>query len=80
MAAVRYGIPIAFLVAGMLALALAPDSQKLEGWALFTGAGMAILLLNVLHRIGVSGDSARDAEENARRYFEEHGRWPDERA
>ncbi len=78
MTLVRYGIPIAFLVAGILVLALAPESQRLEGFSLFAGAGFAVLLLNVLHRIGVSGDSDRDAEEDARRYFEQHGRWPDE--
>jgi hypothetical protein len=32
-----------------------------------------VLLLNVLYRIGVQGDR----EEEARRYFDEHGRWPD---
>jgi hypothetical protein len=34
-------------------------------------------LLNVLYRIGVQGDREREREEEARRYFDEHGRWPD---
>jgi len=45
--------------------------------ALFFSAATAILLLNVLYRIGVEGDKERDREEQARVYFDEHGRWPD---
>ena len=42
------------------------------------GAGLALLLLNVLFRYGAKGDRERDAEEAAREYFGKHGRWPDE--
>ena len=76
--AVRYGIPAALILAGILCLFIAPDGTEAEGWALFTGAGVAVLLLNVLHRIGVDGDSERDKEEDARAYFSEHGHWPGE--
>jgi hypothetical protein len=76
--AVRYVIPAVLIVAGLVCLAVAPSSSAVEGWALFTGAGLSVLLLNQLHRIGVSGDTERDREEEARRYHREHGRWPDE--
>jgi hypothetical protein len=49
----------------------------LAAGALFFSAASAILLLNVLFRIGVEGDKERDREEAARAYFDEHGRWPD---
>ena len=42
------------------------------------GAGLALLLLNVLFRYGAKGDRERDQEEAAREYFGKHGRWPDE--
>ena len=45
-------------------------------WAGFTGAGLAVLLINVLVRIGNEGERDREREETARRYFDEHGRWP----
>ena len=32
------------------------------------GAGLALLLLNVLYRYGASGDRERDAEDEAREY------------
>jgi DNA repair ATPase RecN len=77
---VRYGIPAALVAAGLLFLAIAPDSSRLEGWALFTGAGLSVLLLNVLFRIGVQGEAEREREEAARAHFDETGRWPDDEA
>jgi hypothetical protein len=76
---VRYGIAAALIVAGQVVLIAdaSPRSAGWEGWALFTGAGLAILLLNGLFRMGVQGDRDREREEAARRYFDEHGRWPD---
>jgi hypothetical protein len=75
---IRYGVPILLIVAGFACLAVAPQSSRNEGFALFFGAGVSVLLLNVLHRIGVSGDEDRDRENEAREYFSEHGSWPDE--
>jgi hypothetical protein len=76
--AVRYVLPGALVLAGVLCLFVAPSSSKAEGFALFTGAGLSVLLLNLLFRIGVVGDSERDDEETARAYHQKHGRWPDE--
>ncbi len=73
--AVRYGIPLALLIAGVV---VAGTSGSLAGGALFISAATAVLLLNVLYRIGVQGDRDRDREDDARRFFDEHGRWPDE--
>jgi hypothetical protein len=74
--AVRYGIPIVLFVAGTVVTATA-GGVGLAAGALFFSAASAILLLNVLHRMGVEGDKERDREEAARAYFDEHGRWPD---
>jgi hypothetical protein len=76
--AVRYGIPAALVLAGLVCLFVVPSGTRFEAWALFTGAGLSVLLLNLLFRIGVQGDLDRDREDAARAYFEEHGRWPDE--
>ncbi len=74
----RYGLPAVLALAGLICLAALPDSSRVEGWAGFTGAATAVLLLNALYRVGVSGDADRDREDAARVYFEEHGEWPDE--
>lgn len=76
---VRYGIAGVLIIIGQVVLVAdtGPTGAGWEGWALFTGAGVAILLLNLLFRMGVEGDRDRQREEDARRYFDEHGRWPD---
>ena len=76
---VRYGIPVAFVVGGIVMLALEPNSTGLEGLCMAVGAALAILLLNWLFREGVRGDRERDREEAAREYLARHGHWPDER-
>jgi hypothetical protein len=72
--AVRYGIPAVLFIAGMVVWGVG----SVAGGALFTSAATAVLLLNFLFRIGVEGDKERDREDDARRYFDEHGHWPDE--
>jgi hypothetical protein len=71
---VRYGIPAVLFIAGLVVW----GTGGIAAGALFISAATAVLLLNVLFRIGMEGDKARDREEEARRYFDEHGRWPDE--
>jgi hypothetical protein len=78
-ALVRYGIPAAFLIAGIVLLAVGNSANRWEGLAMCVGAGLSVALLNLFFRIGASGDEERDAEEAARRYLAEHGHWPDER-
>jgi hypothetical protein len=75
--AVRYGLPLALLLAGMVVWATSGRVGIVVG-AMFISAATAVLLLNLLYRIGVEGDKERDREEAARRYFDEHGRWPDD--
>jgi hypothetical protein len=43
-----------------------------------TGAALAVLLLNLLFRLGAEGDREREAEEAAREHFARTGHWPDE--
>jgi hypothetical protein len=75
---VRYGLPLVLLLVGIAFLIIQPNSTGLEGFCAGVGAALALLLLNVLFRAGVTGDRDRDREEAARAYFDEHGHWPDE--
>jgi hypothetical protein len=76
---VRYGIAAILILAGVVVLVTVDErGEAFTGWAGFTGAGLSVLLLNFLHRVGVKGNEERDVEEEARRYFDEHGHWPDE--
>jgi hypothetical protein len=76
---VRVWIPVAILIAGVvLVIVRGGDETSLEGAAALWGAGLSVALLNWLHRMGVTGDSARDDEDEARAYFDRHGHWPDD--
>jgi hypothetical protein len=77
MHAVRYGIPLLLLTAGVV-VSVTAGNVGIAAGALFFSAGSAVLLLNVLYRIGVQGDRERDTEQEARDFFDEHSRWPDE--
>ena len=76
---VRYGLPVLLVIAGFVLLIAAPDSTRYEGFAMCVGAGLSVLLLNWLFRVGATGDRERDDEEAARDYLSEHGHWPDEK-
>lgn len=78
MLAVRYGLPGVIALAGVIVLIFNPSISGLEAFAMGIGVAASILLLNVLYRVGVSGDRERDEEEEARVYFDAHGRWPDD--
>jgi hypothetical protein len=76
--AVRYGLPAVLILAGVVVLLVADDSGRYDGFALLVGSGLSVSLLNLLFRLGVSGDRTRDDEERAREFFSQHGYWPDE--
>jgi hypothetical protein len=74
---VRYVIPGVIFLVGIVVSITAGTSGATAG-ALFISAATAVLLFNVLWRMGVEGDKDRDREEEAREYFDAHGYWPDE--
>ena len=76
---VRYVLPGALTLAGLIIIVASPsDSATFHGGLGIIGAGLAAFLFAFLAKVSMTGDSFRDKEEEARRYFDEHGRWPDE--
>jgi hypothetical protein len=75
---VRYVLPAVLIVAGFVLLFAVDGSLRWDGWAMCVGAGLSVLLLNWLLRLGMEGDKERDKEAAARDYLTEHGYWPDE--
>ena len=74
---VRWILPALICVGGIVAIAVAPDDA--EAGAMIIGAGLSVWLLNLLYRVGVTGDRDRQREDDARAYFDRHGHWPDEK-
>jgi hypothetical protein len=77
MISVRYVLPAAVVLGGLIVMALGSEAD-LEGGASIVSAGLAIYAMNWLYRASVDGDRVRDEEEAARDYLDLHGRWPDE--
>ena len=79
MRVVRTWLPGTIIVAGLILAAATGFSETgVEGGTLLVAAGLSVWLLNFLYRVGVKGDRERDAEDEARAYFDEHGYWPGE--
>lgn len=76
--AIRYWLPGLVVLAGLLAMVIGGSAEAQEGGAAIVGAGASIWLINLLFRIGVTGDRERDEEEAARAHFDRTGRWPGE--
>ncbi len=76
----RVWLPIAIAIGGVAAIVVGGGA---DSGVSAIGVGLLIValivwLLNWMFRLSVSSNRDRDREEAARRYFDEHGRWPDE--
>jgi hypothetical protein len=75
---VRYGLPVAILLAGIIIVAVVPGTAGEEGVVTMVGICLCVALFNSLVRLGVSGDRDRDIEQAARDQYERTGTWPDD--
>lgn len=75
---VRFGLPLTLVVGGVLVSVLWRSRAAPGATVLLVGSAFIVFLLNWLFRLGASGDRERDDEEAARRFYDVHGRWPDE--
>jgi hypothetical protein len=73
---VRYGIPLAIAIGGIVACATGGNAAG--AGVVLLGSAFMVLLINVLFRMSVVSNHERDAEERAREAFDRSGRWPDE--
>ena len=88
LAVLRIWLPIGIGVAGVVLIVIGGAKVHGSGISGHTLAGLGVGLiviglivwmLNWLLRLGLSSNKEREREEDARRFFDEHGRWPDER-
>ena len=63
---------------GLALIVIEPHGTTLHGGLGIVGAGLAAFLFAFLAKVSMTGDAFRDSEEEARRFFDEHGHWPDE--
>jgi hypothetical protein len=74
--AVRIGAPAALLVAGLV-LVFVVDGRPAEaaGYTMLGSAALLVLSI-VIFRAGLASTADRDREEEARVFYDRHGRWP----
>jgi hypothetical protein len=75
---VRWVLPSALTLAGLIVITIHPSGAAFHGGLGIIGAGLAAFLFAFLAKVSMTGDTFRDREEEARRFFDEHGYWPDE--
>jgi hypothetical protein len=83
LSATRVWLPLAIAAAGVVAVILGGAGTD----SILAGAGVALVLaalvvwmINWMYRMSVQSNRDREREEQARVYFDRHGRWPDEEA
>ncbi len=73
----RWWVPGGLCLIGIVLLAVEGfNTFGTSAFGAFFGAGASIWLINLLWRIGVSGDDEREREAQDRAYLARHGRWP----
>jgi hypothetical protein len=75
---VRYVLPSVLVLAGLILIVIKPHGATLHGGMGIIGAGLAAFLFAFLAKVSMSGDTQQRKDDEARRYFDEHGRWPDD--
>jgi hypothetical protein len=80
LSATRIWVPVGIAVVGLAGVIIGGGQDDVVA-----GAGVSLILvalsvwlINWLYRIGVQSNRDREREEEAREYFDEHGRWPGE--
>jgi hypothetical protein len=77
--ATRVWLPAVIAVAGVVGIVIGHGKSSAAG----AGLGLVIVaiivwMINWLYRMSVSSNRDREREEEAREYFDRHGRWPGE--
>ena len=77
--ATRVWVPIAIAVAGLVLIVIGHGrtGAAAVGVSLVIAA-LIVWMINWMYRMSIESNRERDQEEEAREYFDRHGRWPDE--
>jgi hypothetical protein len=75
----RVWLPLAIAVAGVVAIVIGRGHTAVAGaGVVLLGIALIVWMINWLFRMSLESNRDREREEEAREYFDEHGRWPDE--
>jgi FtsH-binding integral membrane protein len=80
LAVTRIVIPVTIAVVGLVAVIIGGGKDDVvagAGVALII-CGLIVWMVNWMYRMSVQSNREREREEEAREYFDVHGRWPGE--
>jgi hypothetical protein len=77
--ATRIWLPLSIALAGIVAIVLGHARTALAGaGVVLLGTALIVWMINWMFRMSVESNREREQEEEAREYFDRHGRWPDD--
>jgi hypothetical protein len=72
-------LPLALALAGVAGIVAGHARTAVAGaGVVLLGVALIVWMINWLFRMSVESNRDRDREEEAREYFDRHGRWPGE--
>ena len=80
-AATRVWLPVVIAIGGVVLIVLGHANVNSPAAALGVSliiVALIVWMLNWMFRMSVASNRERDREEQAREYFDRHGRWPDD--
>ncbi len=80
LAITRIWIPVAIAVVGIVGIVVGGGKDDVVAGAgvSLVIAALIVWMVNWMYRLSVQSNREREYEEEAREYFDVHGRWPDE--
>ena len=80
LAITRVWIPVGIAVVGLVGIVVGGGRDDIVAGAgvSLVLCGLIVWMINWMYRISVQSNRDREREEEAREYFDRHGRWPDE--
>jgi hypothetical protein len=77
--ATRVWVPVAIAVAGVVLIVIGHGrTAAAAAGVCLVIAAIIVWMVNWMYRMSIESNRERDREEEAREYFDRHGRWPDE--
>ncbi|HEX8648290.1 MAG TPA: hypothetical protein VF715_15460 [Thermoleophilaceae bacterium] len=73
--ALRIGLPVAMVAGGLVLVFVGGREAQAAGYTLL-GSSALLALSIFIFRAGLASNADRDREEEAREFFDRHGRWP----
>jgi hypothetical protein len=75
----RIWLPVGLALAGVVLIVVGHARTATAGAGVVVlGTALIVWMINWLFRMSIASNRDREREEEAREYFDQHGRWPDE--